>query len=143
MREHPDCVVDTHTWIWAVNGEERLVARAARRLLGRSERAGVPAICQLEMANLVVSGRLTTDRPAAAWLASAIESEPFAIAPLTAEIAAVAADLGSEGFHGDPADRMIYATARVLDVPLLSGDRRIHAFDRALPKARGRRVIWN
>lgn len=143
MRERPDCVVDTHAWVWIVNGQERLVARAARRLLGRSERVDVPAICQLELASLVVSGRLVVDRPVAAWLASAIASEPFAIAPLSAEIAATAAELGREGFHGDPADRLIYATARVLDAPLLTGDRRIRAFDRALPKARGRRVVWD
>jgi hypothetical protein len=38
---------------------------------------------------------------------------------------------------------MIYATARVLDVPLLTADRRIRDFDRSLPRSRGRRVVWD
>ena len=142
-REHPDCIVDTHTWVWVASDENRRMGRGARRALGRSDRAGVPAICQLEVANLILDDRVGIAVTPEAWLESAIALHPFAIAPLTAEVAAAAAELGREGFHGDPADRLIYATARVLDVPLLTGDRRIRAFDRALPRARGRRVVWD
>jgi len=35
----------------------------------------------------------------------------------------------------DPADRLIYATAQVHEIPLLSADRRLTAFDDA--------VIWD
>ena len=89
------------------------------------------------------AGRIRSDRPIGEWLEQAGATAPFRIAPLTAEIAAASVELGAEGFHGDPADRMIYATARVLDLPLLTADATIRDFDRALPKARGRRVIWD
>lgn len=89
------------------------------------------------------AGRFRSDRPVREWLEQAGSLTPFRIAPLTAEIAAASVELGAEGFHGDPADRMIYATARVLDLPLLTADTTIRAFDRSLPKGRGRRVVWD
>lgn len=47
--------------------------------------------------------------------------------PVTAEIATVAGQLSEEGFHGDPADRLIAATAIVNSCPLLTKDKRIRA----------------
>lgn len=138
-----DVVVDTHAWIWAVAGDARRIGRGARRSLGRAMSARVPAICQIEAANMFEDGRMESDIDAVDWLEAALAAEPFAVCPLTPRIAASAAALGREGFHGDPADRMIYATARVLDVPLLTADRRILAFDRSLPRSRGRRVVWD
>lgn len=138
-----DLVVDTHVWLWSVLEDAQRLTGAASRRLRRATTAAVPAIAQWEAALLVAGGRLALDRPARDWIGAAAALEPFSIAPLSPEIAVVAADLQREGFHGDPADRMIYATARVLDAPLLTADRRIHAFDRALPRSRGRRVIWD
>ena len=81
--------------------------------------------------------------PATDWIEAAADGTGFTITPLTAEVAATAAELEHEGFHGDPADRMIYATARILDLPLLTADTSMRQFDRALPTARGRRVVWD
>jgi len=47
---------------------------------------------------------------------------------LTAEVAVSAALLG-EAFPGDPADRIIYATASVLGAPLVTRDAALRAFD--------------
>ena len=139
----PACVVDSHTWAWHVTGEPKRIGRAARRVLEHSATAYIPAICQWEIAMTIDAGGFHSDRPIAAWLEQATATPPFALAPLTAEVAAAAVELGREGFHGDPADRMIYATARVLDLPLLTADTSMRAFDHALPKARGRRVVWD
>lgn len=46
------------------------------------------------------------------------------VVPVTADIAVEVAALPA-AFHRDPADRLIVATSRALDVPLLSRDRRI------------------
>lgn len=48
-------------------------------------------------------------------------------APVTYGIARVAGEL-PEGLHGDPADRIIIATASVFGVPLVTRDRRILNF---------------
>lgn len=137
------CVVDSHTWAWHATGDGQRIGRAAQRILKRSDTAYVPAICQWEIAMTIDAGGFRSDRPVSEWLEQAAATQPFALAPLTADIAAVAVELGREGFHGDPADRMIYATARVLDLPLLTADASIRDFDRALPRARGRRVVWD
>lgn len=135
--------MDTHTWLWASTGDDRQIGRRARRRIAQAGTVFVPAICQWEITNLVTSRAVRLDRPLAEWLLEAGTTERFSIAPLDAQVAAEVAELAAEGFHRDPADRMIYATARVLDVPLLTADERIRAFDRRLPKGRGRRVVWD
>ena len=47
---------------------------------------------------------------------------------LTPRAAIQAFVLDVAGFHGDPADRLIYATAAELMVPLVTADTRIHDF---------------
>lgn len=138
--DHADCVIDTHTWLWASTGDDRKIGRRARRRIAEARTVHVPAICQWEITNLVTVGGVSVDQPLADWLELAGSTERFAIAPLTAHVAAEVAELAAEGFHRDPADRMIYATARVLDLPLLTADARIRAFDR---RSRGRRVLWD
>jgi PIN domain nuclease of toxin-antitoxin system len=46
------------------------------------------------------------------------------IHPLTPEICVESAELPGE-FHGDPADQIIVATARLLAVPVVTSDRKI------------------
>jgi PIN domain nuclease of toxin-antitoxin system len=47
--------------------------------------------------------------------------------PIRSDIAYSAAALG-DGFHGDPADRIIVSTAILRGLPLVTRDRRISAF---------------
>jgi PIN domain nuclease of toxin-antitoxin system len=115
----------------------------ARRVPADAVAVEVPAICQWEVAMLVGRGRITLNQPTRDWLVVAGSVEPFTVHPLTADVATACVELGEEGFHADPADRLIYATARVLDLPLLTGDERIRQFERSRPKARTRHVIWD
>ena len=50
---------------------------------------------------------------------------------LTPQAAVTAALLGQQGFHGDRADRFLYATARELVIPLVTKDTAIQEFARA------------
>ncbi|MGH8874116.1 MAG: PIN domain-containing protein [Acidimicrobiia bacterium] len=47
--------------------------------------------------------------------------------------------LGSRGLHPDPVDRMLYATAHHLNVPLVTKDRRLQ---KLAATAGDVRVIW-
>jgi PIN domain nuclease of toxin-antitoxin system len=49
-----------------------------------------------------------------------ILEHPVSLAPLTSAIAMASCRL--EDFHGDPADRMIVATAITLGIPLVTAD---------------------
>lgn len=136
------CVIDTHAWIWTVTGDTGKLGRKARQFLHSATIIYVPAICLWEVATLVEYGRITLDQPVDDWLAVASSMPPFEISSLSPEVAAMCAELGAEGFHSDPADRMIYATARVLDVPLVSADCAISAFEARIPQTRPHHLIW-
>lgn len=138
------CVLDTYPWLHLIEDTGR-IPRAARRLIDAGITLHVPAMCMWEVAMLIERGRVTVNDPgmsAERWLRAALAA-PYEIAPLTPRIAACAADLGREGFHGDPTDRMVYATARVMDLPLITGDEQIHAFEKDLPRRSRRLAVWD
>ncbi len=69
---------------------------------------------------LVDKRRVQLDRPTATWVRDLFAQDGVAVADLTPDIAVGAAEL--PGFHGDPADRMIYATARSRQSTLITKD---------------------
>ncbi len=116
-------VLDTHTWLWWLTDDGRLSARAAA-LLERDTDVVVPGIVLWELAMLVAKGRLALDRELLAFLRSGLGWEGVRLQPITPEIAARTATL-PPSFHGDPADRLIVATALELGAPLATRDERI------------------
>lgn len=122
-------VLDTHVWLWWVTEPERLSARAAKAIDG-SEAIGVSAMSCWEVAMLNAAGRVRLDRPPRQWVAAALGADTrLRAVPADADIAVTAALLGEEGFHRDPADRLIYATARHRGATLVSRDRAMREFD--------------
>jgi PIN domain nuclease of toxin-antitoxin system len=122
-------VLDTHAWIWWVAEPARLSPRA-RRTVHEADEVGVPAISCWEVAMLIRHRRLTLDRPVDVWVRQALAQNKVIPLALTPEIATAAGLL--DGLEGDPADRMIVATARSHHAHLVTRDRRIRDFDRAL-----------
>jgi PIN domain nuclease of toxin-antitoxin system len=120
---------DTHALIWWIAGDDRLSApqiAALRRAEARGEPIGVPAICFWEMAKLVERGRLELNVPLDDVF-DEIEDHPgIRVLELTPRVALESTRLGS-GFHTDPADQMIAATARVHGLKLVTADERIRA----------------
>lgn len=116
-------VLDTHAWIWWAAGSKQLGARARRRIR-TAKRVLVPAIATWEVAMLVQRGRLEVDRPLLSWIRQALALPDVELVPLTPEIAVRAAGLGN-GFPGDPADRLIVATALESRSPLVTKDERL------------------
>ncbi len=116
-------ILDTHAWIWSVSEPARL-GRGARRVLERARRVGVPAICCLEVAALAARGRITLDRPPLEWLQDALGMPRVELIALSPAVAVKAAGLPSS-FPGDPADRLIVATALVEAGTLVTKDERI------------------
>ena len=116
-------LVDTHALLWWQAGGDRLSPAAARRI----ERADVvylsPITCW-EVAMLVTKGRVALDRPVSAWINDLLATGPADIAELTPAIAVTAGQLPD--FHGDPADRIIFATAAARQLPLVTKDPRLH-----------------
>lgn len=127
-------VLDTHAWLWHVSAPERRSERA-RAAIDEESSVGVCTISAREVAMLVLRGRIRLDRDVGSWTRQALMQERAHGLPLTAEIAVAAALLGDEGLRGDPADQMIYATARAHGGRLVTRDEALHAFDPA-------RTVW-
>ena len=127
-------VLDTHAWLWWTSAPSRL-SRRARAAIEAADRVGVCTISAWEIAMLVVRERIALDRRVDDWVRQALAHEPVLALPLTSGAAVAAALLEREGFAGDPADRMIYATAREQGARLVTRDRDMRAFDAA-------RTVW-
>jgi PIN domain nuclease of toxin-antitoxin system len=110
-------VLDTHAWVWACGGDRRCGFLAEFK-----GRCTLPVIALWEVAMLVQKGRLELLPSVDEWVAQNTRPPVF-LQSLTAEIAILSTRL--EDFHGDPADRMIVATALVLQQPLATADRGI------------------
>jgi PIN domain nuclease of toxin-antitoxin system len=124
-------LVDTHALLWWLSSPHKLSRRAARTLKS-ARRVGVAAISTWEIAMLVTKGRIRLDRPALEWINDALAVERVELVPLTPAIAVHAARFPP----GDPADRIIAATAVIEGVPLISADERIAALA-------GVEIIWD
>ena len=73
-------------------------------------------------------GRISLDRQPSAWVDKLLRTSRVTLAPLTSEAAVWAGQLDSATFPGDPIDRLIYACARDLRIPLVTKDEKLRAY---------------
>ncbi len=120
------CLLDTHIWIWWITRSDRLSKSELRKLDKLSKEGGISisSISLWEMANLVSLNRITPNMPLREWLESATDPLFVKVLPITAQISAEVAVL-PDSLHRDPADRLIIATSRALQIPLFTVDRKI------------------
>ncbi|MHB2000333.1 MAG: type II toxin-antitoxin system VapC family toxin [Solirubrobacteraceae bacterium] len=127
-------VVDTHAWLWSIDSPAKL-SSVAREAIDTAETLFVSTVSCWEITALSEAGRIELDRPIQDWVRDALAESRSVALPLDSETAIAAALLSKDGFHGDPADRFIYATAVAQGAKLVTKDRRMREFD-------PRRTIW-
>jgi PIN domain nuclease of toxin-antitoxin system len=122
-------LLDTHAWVWWVHGDSRLPG-SLRDVVDRhqSEGLGLSVISCWEVAKLVQVGRLLLPCPVTEWLDQALAYPGIRLLPLSPGIVVESTQLPGT-FHRDPADQLIVATARVLQVPIVTVDERILAYE--------------
>jgi len=116
-------LLDTHVVQWWSAEPDRLSQPAARALEEADELA-VAAISWFELAWLARHERIVVTIPVRSWLEQL--SAEVSTVELTPAIADTAAALPAS-YPGDPADRLIYATAVERGWRLVTKDRRIRA----------------
>jgi PIN domain nuclease of toxin-antitoxin system len=116
-------VLDTHAWVWISAGAPE--AKRAATFRGRSV---VSAISVWEVTMLVQKGRLELDPNVDTWIDANLK-RPVELEPLSPAICIASSRLPE--FHGDPADRLIVATALTLGLPLITADKKIHEWNKA------------
>ncbi|MFN8518979.1 MAG: type II toxin-antitoxin system VapC family toxin [Chloroflexota bacterium] len=114
-------LLDTHVMIWWTSDPDQ-VSPAAALALSAADELAVASITWYELAWLAEHGRLAMTISPRTWLDGM--AQHVRTVALTPAIAAAAAAL-PDTFPGDPADRIIYATAMELGCQVVTKDRRL------------------
>ncbi len=123
-------LIDTHIFLWLMNGSNKIPSQALEKIESCIKNEGriiVSAISIWEIGMLVNKGRITLKEPTLQWINTALNAPYVDLASLSPEIAVESCQLPIE-FHGDPADRIIVATSRVLTIPLITADKNIQKY---------------
>ena len=117
-------LLDTHTFLWFIEGSRQLSARA-RELIEDQENAALVSIASLwEMGIKMSLDRLSLDEPFEDMIPEQMELNGFALLPL--RVAHIAQVISLPFHHRDPFDRILIAQCVAEELSVLSKDR---AFD--------------
>ncbi|MHB8791503.1 MAG: type II toxin-antitoxin system VapC family toxin [Desulfobulbaceae bacterium] len=131
-------LLDTHVLVWLAEGNSRLGKEALRVMdtaLAKEELAA-SSISFWEVAMLVRKGRIELKGEVDAWRRDLLGKGLQEI-PLYGGMAIRAGELPN--FHGDPADRMIVATALETSATLATADDRILSWSKSVNRIDARR----
>jgi PIN domain nuclease of toxin-antitoxin system len=128
-------VLDTNALIFDALQPKRLTPRALRAIETASARGDIACsdISLWEIAMLVAKDRLDPGAELTQFLHDMIHARGLRVLPITPEIAALAQS--AQFSHGDPADRIISATALYHQAKLVSADARLR-------KLKTLEVVW-
>jgi PIN domain nuclease of toxin-antitoxin system len=114
-------LVDTHVLVWW-SSEPQRVSPAAAAALSDADELAVASISWFELAWLAKHERITVAMPVRSWLHQL--GDQVRTVGITPAIADTAVSLPAS-FPGDPADRLIYATAIEQGWRLVTKDRKL------------------
>lgn len=117
-------LLDTHVLLWVDQGSDRLGPEARRLMESAQQRGdiGVSAISFWEVAMLALKGRIRTSVDLSRWRRDLLDA---GLLELAVDGATGIEATRLSGLHGDPADRMILATAAARGATLLTADERL------------------
>jgi len=117
-------ILDPHIWVWWVDDNSRLTAKYRDWIEEyQSQGLGVSIVSCWEVAKLVEKNRLIFSCSVNEWLETALAYPGVELLNLTLPIVVDSTQL--RGFHSDPFDQIIVATARFSRCPLLTADAKI------------------
>lgn len=120
-------LLDTHAFLWAVTGDERLSEVARGLIADPSNDVLFSAASALEIALKSARGRLSLPESPDTYLVTRIAA--FGFTPLPVDVAhAIRAGI-LPPHHWDPWDRLLTAQAQLEAVPILTVDPHIRRYD--------------
>lgn len=128
-------LLDTHIWVWYLEGETNQMTADVVALLARSGAAGglrVSHISYWEVAVKTAKRKWSFSIDAAIWLKRAGQAMDIRFLPLDGDTLLVSTRLAGT-VHNDPADRMLIATSQLNSLPLVTADRLIIDYAKAHP----------
>lgn len=126
MQKTNKAVLDTHVFIWLMQGSKELSREVVAEIERHSQQHALylSSISLWEIAMLEERKRIVLHQPCLQWLEQALESPGLVVENISPLIAVESSRLPGE-FHGDPADRLIISTARTLQAKLITRDSKI------------------
>jgi PIN domain nuclease of toxin-antitoxin system len=131
-------LLDTHSWIWTVEGDTKKIGQRARRLIQQAaarDRIRISPVTIFEVTALSVAGRLRLAQSLERWMDEALAVPGLRVAELTVDIAIDAGSIPRVAL-GDPLDRLLVATARALTATFLTADASILGYAAATGRLR-------
>jgi PIN domain nuclease of toxin-antitoxin system len=116
-------LLDTHIFLWSVLEPSRLTPAVREALTNGDNALWLSPISLWEVLVLAEKGRLELDTEPEAWARTALKQCPVREAALTHAVALACQRVTLP--HGDPADRLLAATALVRNLTLVTADRRL------------------
>jgi PIN domain nuclease of toxin-antitoxin system len=119
-------LLDTCAIIWIAQGEPiKPAARSAlREAFGSQDKVGVSPISAWELGLLALKGKLPASQSPAALFGDVVGTPGVKVEALTPAVLIDASFLPGK-LHRDPGDRILIATARALDLMLVTRDEAI------------------
>lgn len=128
-------LLDTHVWIWHLDGDSTRMSPATAALLDRSGVENGLRVCDIsawEVAVKAAKGKLHFTIDPMIWLQRAARAPGTRALALDREILLLSTRLPG-AVQNDPADRMLIAAAQLNAIPLVTADRLIIDYASAHP----------
>lgn len=119
-------LLDTHAFLWLVEGSPSLSAAAGAALADPLHDLFLSVASVWELAIKVGNGKLTLTDPLDAFVGKWMASYQLDHLPVQTPHALSVATL--PGYHRDPFDRLLIAQARIEGMTLVSGDSKFAAY---------------
>lgn len=119
-------VLDTHVWIWIMEGSNNLskTFKFAIDRIQKQENIFISPISVWEIGMLVEKKRVGLDMDVLDWVEQSLNFPGIHLSPITPAIAIQSTRLPGV-IHGDPADRILIATAHIENAVLVTCDTKL------------------
>lgn len=125
LKQHK-LILDTHVWIWILTGSTNLKP-SFRKAFEHSLKTHIVLISPIsiwEIGMLVQKKRIQIEMDVQEWIEQALDIPGMKLAAITPRIAIQSTRLPGE-LHGDPADRLLVATAHEENAVLITCDEKL------------------
>ncbi len=119
-------LLDTHVLIWWIEKAGKLSSKANRKIEQAKKKGEIliSSISIWEICMLIKKGKIKLSMDVNSWIQQLESASYIKFIPLDNQIAAKSVEL-LDLIQGDPADRIIIATARQYGATLITSDKRI------------------
>jgi PIN domain nuclease of toxin-antitoxin system len=129
MNKPAKYLLDTHVFLWLMLANQELKEKAVLEAAAITGSLLVSPITCWEVGMLTSRARINLNMQCQEWLEQALRAPGMVLLDLSPRMAVEASYLPGT-FHGDPADRMLVATARVKNLVLATRDEKILEYSR-------------